>query len=95
MTLLDTEKIGKKLVKHGYYRNLKNHYHYRRVISTYGIVVEIMFNHFYSGHWYADIKYVIDTHTDVNYRGHTEVFTPEWIDEEVNKIGAVFNFIRL
>jgi len=40
MTLRDTELIGKKLVKYGFYRSRTNHYNYTFINSSININVE-------------------------------------------------------
>jgi hypothetical protein len=95
MTLLETEKIGKELVKKGYHRNSKNHQHYRTVNDRIaGAHVEIAFHNLYSNHWYADIKFDMDMNTVVKYKGHSKFFTPEWVASEGKKLRALFNFMR-
>jgi hypothetical protein len=92
MLLRDTELIGKKLVKHGFYRSSTDHQHYR--IHTSGGAIAIQFRP--SGNvWCALIVHDIDSHTIVKCDGYETVFTPEWVIEEHEKLQALFKFARL
>jgi len=93
MTLLDTEKIGKKLVRYGYYRNPSDHHSYRT--SNHPVYIKVKFSNLYSDHWYADFVFEIDGHTNVTYKGNSAVFEPEWLEEEYHKVSAIFNFLRV
>jgi hypothetical protein len=96
MTLRDTELIGKKLVKHGFYRSDTDHQNYRSYsINTKGRI-SIQFK--LSGSvWCALIVHDIDSdsHTLVKSDGHEAVFTPEWVIEEHEKLQAMFKFLRV
>jgi hypothetical protein len=88
MTLRDTELIGKKLVKYGFYRSSTDHHKYAyRDIS-------IEFVLLYTNNWYADIKMSVIDNVIVFLKGHEAVFTPEWVIEEHKKLQAVFKFLR-
>jgi|688.fasta_scaffold2407245_2 hypothetical protein len=91
MTLRDTELIGKKLVKHGFYRSSTDHQNYKSPKSSCGITV-----HFkpYGSVWVALIAHDIDSHTIVKFNGHSAVFTPQWLREEHQKLQAAFKFLR-
>jgi hypothetical protein len=90
MTLLDTEKIGKKLVKYGFFRSATNHQNYR--INCTG-AISVQFRP--SGKiWVALIVHDLDSHTIVKFDGHEAVFTPEWVMEEHKKLQAMFKFLR-
>lgn len=91
MTLLDTELIGKKLVKHGFYRSIKDHQNYRlpKVEGT----IEVQFKRFGSV-WFALIRHEIDSHTKVGFDGYQDTFTPEDLVEEHKKLQAIFKFLR-
>jgi hypothetical protein len=95
MTLRDTELIGKKLVKHGFYRSDTDHQNY----SSYSINTKgrIFIQFRLSGSvWCALIVHDIDSdsHTLVKCDGHEAVFTPEWVIEEHKKLQAMFKFLR-
>ena len=91
MTLLDTEKIGKKLVKYRFYRDDKDHQLYQYWGTTGGIYVEFKR---YGGVWAAIITHKIDARTEVILDGRQAVFTPEWLVEEHEKLQAMFKFLR-
>lgn len=91
MTLLDTELIGKKLVKYGFYRSSSDHQNYR--IHSLGGTLTIQFRKSLSI-WCALIVHDIDLHTIVKFDGHEAVFTPEWVLEEHKKLQAMFKFLR-
>ena len=93
MTLRDTELIGKKLVKNGFYRSSSDHHTYRSPISNCAITVH--FKPSYGMVWMAFITHDIDTHTVVKFNGHEAVFSPEWLREEHKKLQAMFKFLRL
>jgi len=88
MTLRDTELIGKKLVKYGFYRNSNNHHKYMYKD------ISIEFVLFYSNNWYADIKMSVIDNVIVFFKGHEAVFTPQWVMEEYGKLVAAFKFLR-
>jgi hypothetical protein len=88
MTLRDTELIGKKLVKYGFYRNTRNHHIYGHGDIT------LQFKMLYTNFWYADIELTIYMDTIVRFKGQQAVFTPEWLVEEYDKIKAMFKFLR-
>jgi hypothetical protein len=91
MTLLDTEKIGKKLVKHGFYRSNLDHQHYRYHNIAGGLSVTFVLQ---SNIWSANFTHGIDMHTTITFTGHQAVFTPEWLVEEHKKLQAMFKFLR-
>jgi len=93
MTLRQTELIGKKLVKYGFYRSRVNHHHYTYVSKDINVSVE--FKLYFSHVWVANFTHDLEFHTRVNFIEHTDVFTPEWLIEEHNKLQAVFNFLRV
>jgi hypothetical protein len=93
MLLRDTELIGKKLVKHGFYRSDTNHRNY----SSYSINIKgrISIKFKLSGRiWCALIVHDIDSHTIVKCDCYESVFTPEWVIEEHEKLQAMFKFAR-
>ena len=92
MTLKDTELIGNKLVKYGFYRSSTDHQNYKYPISSGAITVQFKL---YGNVWVALIVHDIDTHTVVKFNGQSAVFTPEWLREEHKKLQAVFKFLRL
>jgi hypothetical protein len=91
MTLRDTELIGNKLVKYGFFRSPTDHQNYR--IHTSRGTLTIQFRKSLSI-WCALIVHDIDSHTVVKFDGHEAVFTPQWAVEEHNKLQAMFKFIR-
>jgi hypothetical protein len=91
MTLKETELIGKELVKYGFYRNSRDHQHYRSPRSDYGITVHFGLD---GGIWVALITHDIDTHTQVIFNDHLAVFSVEWLTEEHDKLVAAFKFLR-
>jgi uncharacterized membrane protein len=94
MLLRDTELIGKKLVKYGFYRSSTDHQNY----SSYSINIKgrISIQFKLSGRiWCALIVHDIDSYTIVKCDGHEAVFTPEWVIEEHKKLQALFKFARL
>jgi hypothetical protein len=91
MTLRDTELIGKKLVKYGFYRSNTDHQDYR--LSNVEGAINIYFKKF-GQVWVASIFHDIDFHTKVKFEGHQAVFTPEWVVEEHKKLQALFKFAR-
>ena len=93
MTLRDTELIGKQLVKYGFYRNSNNHHVYTFISENTNISVE--FKLYLKYIWIADFTHDFDYHTRVNFIEHSDVFTPEWLIEEHNKLQALFKFARL
>ena len=92
MTLRDTELIGKKLVKYGFYRSNTDHQYYRG--SMFDGWVKIHFKR-HGIVWNALITHEIDIHTSVVFTDHQAVFTPEWVAEEHKKLQAMFKFLRL
>jgi hypothetical protein len=93
MTLRDTELIGRRLVKYGFFRSNNNHHNYeclRRHART-GIGIKFIK---YGSIWVADFLYHIDHCTMVKFNHHEAVFTPEWVIEEHDKLLAMFKFIR-
>ena len=88
MTLRDTELLGKKLVKYGFYRNSHNHHKYMYKD------ISIEFVLLYANNWYADIKMSVIDNVIVFLKGHEAVFTPEWVLEEYGKLVALFQFLR-
>lgn len=92
MTLRDTELIGKKLIKHGFYRANSDHHYYRG--NMFGRWVTVHFK-IQGVVWSALIIHEIDVHTSVAFTGHQAVFTPQWVREEHSKLQAMFKFMRL
>jgi hypothetical protein len=92
MTLRDTELIGKKLVKYGFYRSNADHQYYRG--NIFGGVVTIHFRRQGTA-WNTLITHEIDTHTTVHFTDHQAVFTPQWVAEEHKKLQAMFKFLRV
>lgn len=94
MTLRDTELIGKKLVKHGFYRSNRDHHNYRcNHVNIKGAITVTFILH--GTTWSANFVHGIDFHTVVEFDGHQAVFTPEWLVEEHEKLQAMFKFARL
>jgi hypothetical protein len=95
MTLRDTELIGKKLVKYGFYRSNTNHHVYKNsALPLHNGSIELGFR--LSGSvWVVSFIHHIDFHTTVKFDGHQTVFTPEWLVEEHKKLQAMFKFARL
>ena len=91
MTLRDTELIGKKLVKYGFYRSNTDHQNYR--LPKVKGIIHVQFKKFGSI-WTASIIHSIDFHTAVKFDSHEAVFTPEWLEEEHEKLQAMFKFLR-
>jgi hypothetical protein len=89
MTLRDTELIGKKLVKYGFYRN--SHDHHKYMYKD----ISIEFVLLYTNNWYADIKMSVIDNVIVFLKGHEAVFTPQWVMEEYSKLVALFQFARV
>jgi hypothetical protein len=92
MTLRDTELIGKKLVKYGFFRSNTDHHNYRYLKSQGAISVQFQK---FGSIWTALIVHALDMHTAVKFEGHQAVFTPEWLVEEHKKLQALFKFARL
>lgn len=93
MTLRDTELIGNKLVKYGFYRSNTNHHNYEFLRRNPNTRIGIVFTRY--GHiWVADFLYHTDHCTMVKFTHHEAVFTPEWVIEEHDKLLAMFKFIR-
>jgi hypothetical protein len=93
MTLRDTELIGKKLVKHGFFRSNINHHIYRYRADNINIYLE--FKPSASQAWMVDFIHELDYHTKITFFGHSAIFTPDWIIEEHKKLQAIFKFLRL
>jgi hypothetical protein len=92
MTLRETELIGKKLVKYGFYRSRTNHYNYTFIDSSININVE--FKKYFSTVWVANFTHDFDYHTRVIFTEHAVGFTPQWLVEENKKLQAMFKFLR-
>lgn len=93
MTLRETELIGKKLVKHGFFRSNMDHHNYRcHGLNIEGGITITFIRH--GSVWSAVFVHGIDMHTIVEFHNHEAVFTPEWIIEEHNKLQAMFKFLR-
>jgi hypothetical protein len=89
MTLRDTELIGKKLVKYGFYINSNNHHKYMyKDISVEFVLL-------YANNWYANIKMSVTDNVIVLLTGHEAIFTPEWVMKEYGKLVALFQFARV
>ena len=93
MTLRDTELIGNKLVKYGFYRSSTDHHNYEFLRRNPNTGIGIVFTR-YGQVWVADFLYHIDHCTMVKFNHHEAVFTPEWVIEEHDKLLAMFKFIR-
>ena len=91
MTLRDTELIGKKLVKYGFYRSNTDHHYYRGKVLDGFVTIHFKMKGIV---WSALITHEIDIHTIVDFRGHQAIFTPEWLVEEHKKLQAMFKFLR-
>ncbi len=91
MTLRDTELIGKKLVKNGFYRSNADHQYYRGNLNVGWITIHFKKKGIV---WSALITHEIDVHTTVHFTDHQAVFTPEWLVEEHKKLQAMFKFLR-
>lgn len=91
MTLRDTELIGKKLVKYGFYRANADHQYYRGKVLDGWVTI-----HFKRSGvvWNALITHEMDVNTTVHFTDHQAVFTPEWVVEEHEKLQAMFKFLR-
>ena len=93
MTLRDTELIGKKLVKYGFYRSKTNHHAYGTMCKNPASGIDIIFTRY--GHvWVANFIHNINHCTVVKFNHHEAVFTPEWLVEEHEKLQAMFKFLR-
>jgi len=92
MTLKDTELIGEKLVKYGFYRTNADHQYYRGKVLDGWVTI-----HFRRSGitWNTLITHEIDTHTTVHFTDYQAVFTPEWVIDEHKKLQAMFKFLRL
>jgi hypothetical protein len=93
MTLRETELIGKKLVKAGFFRSNYNHHFYRS--GKFHGEITLQFKLLYTNNWYADIELHIDSQTFICYKGQEALFTPEWLISEMNKVKALFQFARV
>ena len=93
MTLKETEILGKKLVKYGFHRSRANHHVYTFISENANISIE--FKMYLKYIWIADFTHDLEYHTRVNFIEHTEVFNPEWLIEEHNKLKALFKFARV
>ena len=91
MTLRDTELIGNKLVKCGFYRYKTDHQSYRGHVFDGFVTIHFKMK---GTVWSALITHEIDVHTTLDFRGYEAVFTPEWLVEEHKKLQAMFKFIR-
>lgn len=94
MTLRDTELIGKKLVKYGFYRSKTDHQSYGYYSVNIKGRINIKFQRYGAAGWSALIVHEIDSHTTVKFDEHEALFTPEWLVEEHNKLQAMFKFLR-
>ena len=91
MTLRDTELIGKKLVKYGFYRSKTDHQEYK--LANVEGIIQVNFVKF-GNVWFVLILHEIDFHTKVKFDSHEAAFTPEWLVEEHKKLQAMFKFLR-
>ncbi len=92
MTLRDTELIGNKLVKRGFKRSISSHFVYTYITSD--LNISVTFRNDYGPYWSVDVIHDIDKHTRVKIYNHNEVFIPEWLVEEHNKLQAIFKFLK-
>lgn len=94
MTLLDTEKAGKKLVKQlGFARSLDNHQLYHCIYKD--IFIEVKFQKY--NFWNIVIKYAI---LDVHPRNPEIIYTYSEFDvndilPQAEKLKALFNFLKI
>lgn len=95
MLLRDTELIGKKLVKYGFYRSNINHHSYRGHSEFLGSIDILFKRNGNTNLWGALIVHHVDSHTIVKFDDYQAVFTPEWLREEHDKLQALFKFARL
>jgi hypothetical protein len=93
MTLRDTELIGRKLVKAGFFRSNISHYVYRYRSDDINIYLE--FKPSASQAWMVDFIHELDYHTKITFFGHSAIFTPDWIIKEHLKLKTVFKLLRL
>jgi hypothetical protein len=104
MTLLDTENIGKSLVKYGFNRNSKNHQIYH--ITTYDkgsdkfsvqywieVIFKVSSGISKSNYWYATVTYHLysDVKIVVTYN---HVFKTENILNEGKQFKALYEFLK-
>ena len=92
MTLRDTEFIGRRLVKYGFYRSKTDHQNYR--LPKVEGAINIQFQRYGVVGWSASIVHEIDAHTTIKFDTYEALFTPEWLVEEHKKLQAMFKFIR-
>jgi hypothetical protein len=93
MRLRDTELIGRRLVKYGFYRSKTDHQNYR-YFNLQG-AINIQFQRYGVVGWSALIVHEIDAHTTIKFDTYEALFTPEWLVEEHKKLQAMFKFLRL
>ena len=91
MTLRDTELIGKKLVKYGFFRSPTDHQYYNTLGSRGNISIQFKK---IGTIWRATIIHSMDLNFEFRYSNYGKVFTPEWVIEENKKFHAMFKFIR-
>jgi hypothetical protein len=91
MTLRDTELIGKRLVKYGFYRSKVNHHVYTFISKEVNVSLE--FKRYISYIWVVNFTHDLEYHTRVNFVEHTEIFTPQWLIDEHKKLRAIFKFL--
>jgi hypothetical protein len=92
MTLRETELIGKKLVKYGFYRSSTGRHIY--TLTDSGMNISVVFKLYFSTVWVVEFTHEIAYHTRVKFIEHAVVFTPEWVIEEHKKLQAMFKFLR-
>lgn len=91
MTLRDTEKIGKELVKYGFYRSRVNHHEYTFITGE--INIKIQFQLYVNSVWVANFTHDINVSTRVRFEEQAALFTPEWVIDEHKKLRAIFKFL--
>jgi hypothetical protein len=91
MTLRQTEILGKKLVKYGFYRSRISHHEYTFITKE--INVKVQFQLYFSSVWVAHFTHDITVNTRVRFEEQAALFTPEWVIDEHKKLRAIFKFL--
>lgn len=81
--------ISKQLEEAGFFRGLNSN----SACYNKG-AMHVEFKPYYGHMWTADISYEIEYYTRVKFVEIKEVFTPEWVWEEYEKLYALFKFFR-
>lgn len=92
MTLRDTELIGKKLIKHGFYRANTDHQYYRGNMFDGWVTIHFKIRGVV---WNALIIHEIDVNNSIVFTDNQAVFTPQWVAEKHKKLQAMFKFMSL